>query len=98
MIFLLPSPIAVEGIAYNRTIPKLFERSLHYLPAVFVPLRRPQCDGLYWLQTIQQTGLVQLQNPAISVVLAVGQVDEWIHDDEAHGKGDVVHRTGCPAQ
>lgn len=97
MMFLLFPPIAVSRV-FDRAVSKLLERPALHLAAVLVELRRPQHDGLHRLQAVQQTGLVQLQHPAISVILAVGHVDVWIHDDEAHGEGDEVHCARYPSE
>ena len=68
-----------------------------HLPAVLVPLRGSERDRLHRPQRTQQAGLVQLQNPAVSIVLPVREVNVWLHDHEAHGKGYVVHGSIRPA-
>jgi len=67
------------------------------LPAVAVPLRRSERDGLHRSQGAQQASLVELQNPAVFVVLAVRQVNVRLHDHEAHGESYVVHGPVRPA-
>lgn len=92
------SPPIASRRNIDRAISNLLEGSPHHLAAVLVALRRPQHDGLHRLQAAQEPGLVQLQHPAVSVILAVGQVYEWVHDDEAHGEGDEVHRAVGPSE
>ena len=75
-------------------IPNVLVRSPLDLPAVSVPLRGSERDRLH---RSQQAGLVELQNPAIFVVLPVGQVNIRLHDHEAHGESYVVHGPVRPA-
>lgn len=81
----------------GRNIPNVLVRSPLDLPAVSVPLRGSERDRLHRSQGTQQAGLVELQNPAIFVVLPVGQVNIRLHDHEAHRESYVVHGPVRPA-
>ncbi len=73
------------------------QRMSHNGPAFLVPVAGGHELGLHGLERLPEGAAVELYDPAVAVVFAIGDEDEVVVQGEAHREDHEVHSLVSPA-